>query len=188
MVVTPSNYSVLKKSSIAPDFSLQSVDGKKYSLPKKGEKKAVLVVFMCNHCPYVKPKMPFLKKLYDSYEKKGLAMFGINSNDTNAYSEDDFENMKRVSKEQGFRFPYLIDETQQTAKAYGAACTPDPFLFDSDLKLVYHGRIDDAHMQPHEKAKTNELEEAIKQLLEGKSPNIKEEPSIGCNIKWKKAD
>ncbi|MEM4327254.1 MAG: thioredoxin family protein [Candidatus Diapherotrites archaeon] len=185
MVLTPSNYSVLRKGSVAPNFSLLNIDGKKYSLPKPKEKKGVLVVFMCNHCPYVKPKMPFLKYLYDTYAKRGLSMFGINSNDTNAYSEDDFENMKRVSKEQGFGFPYLLDETQEIAKAYGAACTPDPFLFDSELRLVYHGRIDNAHMQPHEKATTNELEDAIKQLLEGKKVNVKEEPSIGCNVKWK---
>ena len=93
--------------------------------------------------------------------------------------------MKQVAMEQGFGFPYLIDETQEVARAYGAACTPDPFLFDPELKLAYHGRIDDAHMQPHEKAKTSELEEAIKQLLEGKKVTVKEEPSYGCNVKWK---
>lgn len=188
MVVTPSNYSVLKKGDKAPSFSLLGIDEKQYSLPKEKEKKAVLVVFMCNHCPYVKPKMPFLKLLYDTYEKKGLAMYGINSNDTKAYSEDNFENMKKIAKQQGFNFPYLIDETQEIAKAYGAACTPDPFLFDSELRLIYHGRIDNAHMQPHEKATTNELEEAIKQLVEGKNIIVKEEPSIGCNIKWKSKD
>jgi peroxiredoxin len=185
MVLTPSNYNVLKKGDSAPFFSLLGTDGKIHSLPKAGESKAVLVVFMCNHCPYVKPKMKFLKQLYDKYSKKGLAMFGINSNDTKAYEEDNFENMKKVSKEQKFGFPYLLDETQEIAKAYGAACTPDPFLFDSSCKLVYHGRIDDAHMQPHENAKTNELEDAITQTLKGEKVSIKEQPSLGCNIKWK---
>ena len=185
MSLTPSNYSVLKKGSTAPNFSLPGVDGKTHTLPKAWEKKAILVVFMCNHCPYVKPKMKFLKQLYDRHSHRGLAMFAINSNDTKAYGEDNFENMKKVAGEHGFGFPYLLDESQEVARAYGAACTPDPFLFDSHHKLVYHGRIDDAHMQPHESAKTNELEEAIIQALEGKKATVKEEPSLGCNVKWK---
>ena len=112
-------------------------------------------------------------------------MFGINSNDPQAYGEDDFENMKAVARQQGFGFPYLLDGIQDVARAYGAACTPDPFLFDAQMRLVYHGRIDDAHMKPHEAAKTNELEEAIAQALAGKAVSVKEEPSFGCNVKWK---
>ena len=92
----------------------------------------------------------------------------------------------RVAKEQGFTFPYLLDETQDVARRYGAACTPDLFLFDSQMKLVYHGRIDDAHKMPHEAAKTNELEEAVQQVLAGQKVSVREKPSMGCNIKWKR--
>ena len=185
MTLTPSNYSVLKKGDSAPEFELPGTDGKKHSLAQYAGKKAYLVVFMCNHCPYVKPNMPYLKELQDRYAGKGLQVFGISSNDTNAYPEDGFEMMKKVSKEKGFGFPYLLDESQGVARAYGAACTPDPFLFDSQKRLVYHGRIDDAHGAPHESAKTNELEEAVKQALEGKKASVKEEPSFGCDVKWK---
>ncbi len=185
MTVTPSNYTVLNKGSPAPEFKLPGTDGKLHSLKDFSGAKACLVVFMCNHCPFVKPKMKCLKELFGKYQGKGLAMFGINSNDTQAYGEDDFNNMKRVAKEQGFKFPYLLDETQETARAYGAACTPDPFLFDAGMRLAYHGRIDDAHEQPHERAKTNELEEAVKQVLAGQEVAVKEEPSYGCNVKWK---
>ncbi|MFH1391602.1 MAG: thioredoxin family protein [Candidatus Diapherotrites archaeon] len=183
MTLTPSNYAVLKKGDTAPDFDLLGTDGKTHSLEKTG--KVYLVIFMCNHCPYVVPKFKYLKELFEKYESKGLVMVGINSNDTESYGEDDMEHMKEYYIEQGFRFSYLLDETQEVAKKYGAACTPDPFLFDAKKKLVYHGRIDDAHMKEHEKAKTNELEEAIKQVLEGKEVTVKEEPSLGCNVKWK---
>ena len=185
MTVTPSNYSVLKKGSKAPDFKLPGTDGKTHSPSDAQGKKAMLVVFMCNHCPFVKPKMKYLKELFDRHEKNGLAMVGINSNDTEAYSEDDFGHMKQTAEEQSFNFPYLLDQTQNAARSYGAACTPDPFLFDSEMKLVYHGRIDDCHKEPHGKAKTNELEEAVKQVLAGKNVTVKEEPSYGCNVKWK---
>jgi len=185
MSLTPSNYNVLKKGMEAPEFELKGTDGEMHSISKHPDRKAYLVVFMCNHCPYVKPKMKYLKDLYDKYEKQGLMMFGINSNDTEAYGEDDFESMKKIAAEQKFRFEYLIDETQKVAKAYGATCTPDPFLFDGSLKLVYHGRIDDAHQKSHEEAATNELEEAVQQVLAGKEVTVKEEPSYGCNVKWK---
>tara|TARA_Y100000310_G_scaffold345709_1_gene468621 strand:+ start:23043 stop:23603 length:561 start_codon:yes stop_codon:yes gene_type:complete len=185
MTLTPSRYDVLKKGDIAPEFNLPGTDGENHSLGKHSGKKAYLIIFMCNHCPYVVPKFRYLKELFDNYEDKGLIVIGINSNDTDSYGEDDFEHMKQYSKEEGFRFPYVLDETQEIAKKYGAACTPDPFLFDKDLKLVYHGRIDDAHQETHEEAKTNELEEAIQQVLEGKEVTIKEEPSLGCNVKWK---
>ena len=185
MTVTPSNYSVLKNGSMAPEFDLPGTDGKRHSLADASGKKAVLVVFMCNHCPFVKPKMRHLKGLYDKYASRGLGMFGISSNDQLAHEEDNFGNMKKIAREQGFNFPYLLDETQEVAKSYGAACTPDPFLFDSETRLVYHGRIDDAHQKPHEAAKTNELEEAVQQALAGKKVRVKEEPSYGCNVKWK---
>ena len=185
MSLTYSNYGMLKKGDQAPEFGLPGVDGRKHSLKNYGGKKAYLVVFMCNHCPYVKPKMTYLKALQDKYAGQGLQVFGISSNDTKSYAEDDFENMKKVSEKHKFMFPYLIDESQATAKAYGAACTPDPFLFNSEKKLVYHGRIDDAHGKMHDDASTNELEEAVQQALKGEKVTVKEEPSLGCNVKWK---
>ncbi len=187
MTITPSNYTILRKGSIAPDFLLQGTDGRGHSIQNYSGKTAYLVVFMCNHCPFVKPKMKYLKELQDKYASKGLQIFGINSNDTDSYEEDDFEHMKIVAREQGFEFPYLLDETQNVAHSYGAACTPDPFLFDSKMRLVYHGRIDDAHKEPHELAKIHELEDAIKQVLAGEKVSIKEEPSYGCNVKWKRS-
>lgn len=184
MSLTQSDYSVLKKGETAPDFNLLGVDGVKHSL-KDIEGKAILIIFMCNHCPYVKPKMDFFTTLYEKYKNLGLRIIGINSNDTENYGEDDFEHMKQVASEKNFGFPYLLDETQEVAKKYGAACTPDPFLFDENKKLVYHGRIDDAHGKTHEEASTNELEEAVKELIEGLEVTVKEEPSMGCNVKWK---
>ena len=185
MTLTQSNDSVLKKGSTAPEFDLPGTDDENHSLEKYSGKKAYLIVFMCNHCPYVKPKMNYLKELQDKYAEQGLILIGINSNDTEAYGEDDFEHMKQVALEKEFKFPYLFDETQEVAKSYGAACTPDPFLFDENKKLVYHGRIDDAHQKSHEQASTNELEEAVKQVLEGKEITVDEQPSMGCNVKWK---
>lgn len=185
MTLTNSNDSMLKKGSSAPEFDLPGTDGKNHSLEKYSGKKAYLVIFMCNHCPYVKPKMNYLKELQDKYAQQGLQVIGINSNDTQAYEEDDFEHMQQVAKDKEFKFPYLFDETQEVAKAYGAACTPDPFLFDANKKLVYHGRIDNEHGESHEQASTNELEEAVQQVLEGKEVSVNEEPSLGCNVKWK---
>jgi len=185
MSLTPSNYSVLKKGNKAPEFSLIGTDNKMHSLSDYLHKKAFLIIFMCNHCPYVKPKMNYLKQLQDKYEVNGIQIIGINSNDTESYGEDDLEHMKQIAEEKEFSFPYLLDETQEIARMYGAACTPDPFLFDSNKKLVYHGRIDDAHGKSHADAKTHELEDAINELISGKNVTVKEFPSMGCNVKWK---
>jgi len=185
MSLTPSRYDVLKKGDLAPSFSLIGTNGKKHSFDQLTGKKAYLVVFMCNHCPYVQPKFTYLVDLQKKYSEKGLQLIGINSNDTKAYGEDDLEHMKQYAEEEKFNFLYLLDETQEVAKAYGAACTPDPFLFDAKKKLIYHGRIDDVHGRSHDDASTNELEEAIQQVLEGKEVSVKEEPSFGCNVKWK---
>lgn len=187
MSLTPSNYSVLKKGSAAPDFSLIGTDGKTHSLKEFSGSAALLIVFMCNHCPYVIPKVSKLVELHEKYSKKGLQIVGINSNDTRAFPDDSFENMKKFVAGKKIKFAYLFDETQSVARAFGAACTPDPFLFDSKIKLAYHGRIDDSHGAPHSKAATNELENAIAELLEKGKVTIKEHPSFGCNVKWKKS-
>ncbi|MBI4043824.1 MAG: thioredoxin family protein [Candidatus Diapherotrites archaeon] len=185
MALTSSSYKVLQRDSPAPGFSLPGIDGKTHSLKDFADRKAFLVVFMCNHCPYVQPKISKLVELHEKHAQKGLGMIGINCNDVSKYPDDSFENMKRFSMERGIKFPYLLDESQQSARSYGATCTPDPFLFDARQMLAYHGRIDDAHGQPHSMAKTNELEEAIQQTLAGKEVTIQTLPSMGCNIKWK---
>ena len=168
----------------APDFNLKNVDGKNYSLDSFDDAKALLVIFMCNHCPYVKAKIDGIKKLHKEYRNKGLVVVGINSNESENYPEDSFENMVKVSKVKKFNFYYLHDETQEVAKAYGAVCTPDPFLFNEERKLVYHGRLNNA-MSPYEKPTKEEMNEVVEALLGGKEINFPFRPSQGCSIKWK---
>ncbi|MBI2583262.1 MAG: thioredoxin family protein [Candidatus Aenigmarchaeota archaeon] len=180
-----SDYSRLKHGDKAPSFTLKGTDGKVHFLNEFRTSKALLVVFMCNHCPFVKHKIETIVELHREFADKGLAVVGINSNDPANYPEDDFEGMKAFAKEHGIEFPYLIDETQAVAKAYGASCTPDPFLFDAQFKLAYHGRFDDA-LSPGSRPTTAEMKEAIEQLIEGKDVSIQWKPSIGCSIKWKK--
>ena len=176
--------SKLKKGTSAPDFSLPGIDGKNYSLSNFKSAKAVLIVFMCNHCPYVKPKINELKRMQSDYKNKGLVVIGINSNDVNFVPDDSFENMKKFAKERGINFIYLYDESQKAAKDYGASCTPDPFLFDSNLRLMFHSRIDDTHAL--EQANKHEMHEAIGEFLNNGKIAIGEQPSMGCSIKWKK--
>ena len=133
----------LKSGDIAPDFELLGIDDKKHSLNDYGNYKGVLIIFMCNHCPYVKAKVDALNELYQKFGSE-IAIIGINSNDSTDYPEDSFDAMKQTAKEKGFGFDYLVDETQEIAKKYGAMCTPDPFLFNSQKQLVFHGRIDNA--------------------------------------------
>lgn len=185
MTLTPSGYRVLVKGSQAPDFELPGIDGRTYRLADFKGKKALLVIFMCNHCPYVVPKMDYFVELQERYGPKGLQIVGINPNDAVKYPEDSFDKMKEWAERKGFNFPYLYDETQETAKAYGAECTPDPFLFDAGMKLRYHGRFDDAHGGPHSEGETSEMEDAIRQVLVGKKVTVETLPSMGCNIKWR---
>ena len=182
MTLTASSYKVLTKGDAAPDFRLPGTDGKEHSLEEfKG--KALLVIFMCNHCPYVVPKFSYFVELQKKYPD--LQLVAINSNDAANYPEDSMEKMKEYAEREGFNFPYLFDESQEVAKSYGAECTPDPYLFDSGHKLRYHGRFDDAHGQAHSDGKTSEMEDAIKQLLAGEEVTVQSLPSMGCNIKWK---
>ncbi|MDP6547385.1 MAG: thioredoxin family protein [Candidatus Woesearchaeota archaeon] len=183
MSLIESIYSKLKKGEKAPDFTLPATDGKTYSLDDFKDAKAILIVFMCNHCPYVKPKLNELKRITSDYKDKGLIVLGINSNEDENYPDDSFENMKKVVEEKGINFIYLRDETQETAKDYGASCTPDPLLFDSNLNLIFHSRLDDTHGE--EAANKHEMHEAIGQYLENGSISLTEQPSLGCSIKWK---
>jgi peroxiredoxin len=173
----------LKTGSIAPDFELLGIDDKKHSINNYTKYQGILVIFMCNHCPYVKAKADALNELYEKFGDK-IGIVGINSNDSTNYPDDSFENMKKTAKEKGFKFDYLVDETQEIAKKYGAMCTPDPFLFNSKKELVFHGRIDNA-MKPDDSPTEKTMISNIEKLLAGKKIEKDFDPSIGCSIKWK---
>lgn len=166
------------------DFSLPATDGKNYSPSDFGDKKVLVIIFMCNHCPYVKGIIDRLIKLQSDYSKKGVQIIGINANDANDYPDDSFENMKKWVKEKGINFIYLCDESQATAKAYKAQCTPDIYVFNHERKLAYHGRLDDNWQEP-DKVQKQELRDALDALLSKKPVSEKQQPSMGCSIKWK---
>jgi peroxiredoxin len=172
----------LKKNDNAPSFRLMGTDDKFYSL-EDFRSKSLLIVFICNHCPYVKARIGDLVTLQSRFPKSELQIVGINSNDP-SYQEEGFENMIKFSKENNLNFPYLIDDTQQIARSYGAVCTPDPFLFDQNRNLVFHGKINDA-MEPEMTPQVHVMENNIKRLLDGQSIEKDFDPSIGCSIKWK---
>ncbi len=168
----------------APDFRLKSMDGKTYSLQDMRGEKGTLIMFICNHCPFVKAIADKLARDAAELANLGIKSVAIMSNDAENYPEDSYENMKVFAAKHQFSFPYLYDETQEVAKAYDAVCTPDFFGFDKDLKLAYRGRLDDSGMQKKEGG-ARELLEAMKQVAEtGKAP-AKQHASIGCSIKWK---
>jgi len=173
----------LKTGDKAPDFNLKGIDGKNYTLNDFKDAKALLIIFMCNHCPYVKAKQETIKDLQEKYNK-GLVIVGINSNESENYPEDSFDGMIKTAKEKGFNFVYLHDDTQEVAKSYGASCTPDPFLFDAEQKLVFHGRLNN-QMEPDQEPTEFDMDEAISAVLECKKPKHEFLYSIGCSIKWK---
>lgn len=168
----------------APDFSLVDTDGKAVSRSDFRGKKGLLVIFMCNHCPYVKHVADELKRLSDEYLAKGVGVVAISSNDAVAYPDDSPEKMKEEKAMRGYAFPYLFDETQEVAKAYHAACTPDFFLFDADHKLVYRGQMDDSRPKTDRPVTGADLRAALDALLAGQPPLATQTPSLGCNIKW----
>lgn len=168
----------------APDFTLPGIDRKTYSLASFTDKKILVIVFMCNHCPYVQACWDRLIALQDEFGKKNTQFVGINANDETQYPDDSFENMQVWAKKKKHNFPYLRDESQETAKVYGAVCTPDIFVYDEDRGLVYHGRIDDNWQDPSKVTK-RELTEALGKLLKGEKPDKNQNPSMGCSIKWK---
>ena len=172
----------LKRGDTSPEFELLGIDDKTHSLDSYG-KDGMLVIFMCNHCPYVKAKSEALNELYDQFKDK-IDIIGINSNDSTGYPEDSFENMKKTASEKGFKFDYLVDESQHVAKRYGAVCTPDSFLFDKDRHLVFHGRIDNA-MKPGDVPTEKTMVLNIQAMLSDTNIENDFEPSIGCSIKWK---
>ena len=183
MVLTPST--MLPLGTKAPDFSLVNVDGRTVSLSDFDDAPALLVIFMCNHCPFVKHLADALAQFTAQYMAQGVAVVGINSNDAGSYPADSPEQMVREAEERGYQFPYLYDETQDVAQAYRAACTPDFFLFDGDQRLVYRGQFDDSRPDNGKPITGADLRAAIDAVLAGRKPSDEQRPSIGCNIKWK---
>ena len=173
----------LKAGDIAPGFELLGIDDKKHALNDYHDYKGILIIFMCNHCPYVKAKADALNELYEKFGKE-IAIVGINSNDSTDYPEDSFESMQAFSEEHALNFPYLFDESQEVPKAYGAVCTPDPFLFNQEKKLVYHGRFDDA-LSPGEVPSTSDMADAIDAVLTGRKIENDFLYSMGCSLKWR---
>ncbi len=172
----------------AVDFALPGVDGKIWTLEQCKGDKGLLVMFICNHCPYVKAIRDRLVRDTRELRDLGINSVAIMSNDPSLYEEDSFENMKKVAEEYDFPFPYLFDETQEVAKAYGAVCTPDFFGYNADLELQYRGRLDASRKEAAPPDARRDLFEAMKQVAEtGKGPE-EQIPSMGCSIKWKDED
>jgi len=166
-----------------PDFSLPGVDGRDHGPAEFQNAKLLIVNFTCNHCPYVTGSQRRVEALYDTFEPQGVRMIAINSNETENHPDDAFEKMQARAAEWNFRYPYLRDESQEVARAFGALRTPHFFVFDENRRLAYTGRIDD---NPREEAKatTHELRDALEDLLAGRAPRTPVTNPIGCNVKW----
>jgi peroxiredoxin len=171
----------------APSFTLPGVDGKTYSLADVRGDKGTLVMFICNHCPYVKAVIDRIVRDVKELEAHGIKAVAISANDAEHYPDDSFDNMKRFAAEHGFTFPYLYDESQDVARAYDATCTPDFFGFNADHELQYRGRLDESRKEAAAPHVRRDLFEAMKQIAAtGQGPR-EQIPSIGCSIKWKAA-
>lgn len=174
----------LQLSSAMPEFRLNGTDDKIYDSTTYSGFNAMLIIFSCNHCPYVQAYENRMKMIQEDYGKDKLLVFAINSNDDSQYPDDSFESMKIRSKEKAFNFPYLRDEDQSIAKAFGATHTPEIFLFNKEKKLVFHGKIDD-NWQDESSVKNSYLRNAIDEMLNGETISVPETFTIGCTIKWK---
>lgn len=184
MAATESN--MLPLGTIAPDFSLvEPLTGKIRTLAELKSDKATLVMFICNHCPFVKHINRGLVELANDYLSRGVSIIAISSNDAASYPDDSPELMAETARKLGYPFPYLYDEKQEVAKAYEAACTPDFFLFDSAMKLAYRGQLDGSRPSNTIPVTGADIRRAFDQLLNGEKVDEKQLPSIGCNIKWK---
>ena len=172
----------------APEFSLPNIDGRTVSLADFAGAPALLVVFMCNHCPYVKHVADGLAELAREYQARGVAVVGINSNDVQAHPTDSPEQMIHEAEMRGYTFPYLYDETQEVAQAYRAACTPDFYVFDRDRKLVYRGQMDSSRPDSGIPVTGKDLRAALDAVLAGQAVPSDQRPSLGCNIKWKQGN
>lgn len=184
MALTPSN--MISLGTTAPDFELLNVvTNEKISLAKLKGEKATAILFICNHCPYVKHLEQAIVQLTNTYIPKGVSFIAISANDAVAFPEDSPERMKENALRLGFQFPYLYDEKQDVAKAYEAACTPDIYVYDKDLRLAYRGQFDDARPSNQITPTGKDLAAALDALLLGNEVPKLQKPSIGCNIKWK---
>lgn len=176
---------MLPLGTAAPHFELPNTNGDVISLDQFREHKGLVVIFMCNHCPYVKHVAPELARVSAEYMAQGIGFIGISSNDIKKHPDDSPSLMAEEAKRQGYLFPYLFDADQSVAQAYRAACTPDIFVFDSEMKLVYRGQLDDSRPKNDRPLSGADLRQALDAILEGKPVSADQKPSIGCNIKWK---
>ena len=177
---------MLELGTKAPDFTLyDTVSGKNISLSDIRSDKATVIMFLCNHCPYVIHVNPELVRLAKAYQQKGVHFVGISSNDVNKYPQDGPVEMKKLAERVGYPFPYLYDESQEVARAYDAACTPDFYVFDGQLRLAYRGRLDGSRPGNNTPLTGEDLRSALDALLAGKPAPDKQYPSAGCNIKWR---
>jgi peroxiredoxin len=183
MALTSSTMLLL--NTAAPDFHLLATDGKYYSLASFSASPLLLVMFICNHCPFVKHVRKELAALGRDYQHKGVAMLAINSNDTIAYPADDMAHMQQEVQLAYYSFPYVLDDSQAVAKAYDAACTPDFYLFDKTRKLIYRGQLDDSRPSNGVPVTGKDLRAAIELGLANAAPVSEQKPSMGCNIKWR---
>jgi peroxiredoxin len=183
MPMTPST--MLELGTSLPSFRLPDIDGRSISSAQFLESPGLLIVFICPHCPVVRHIRTELAKYAREYQEKGLAIVGINSNDSIVFPDDGLEGMRKEIVQAGYPFPYLIDESQAVAKAFHAACTPDFFLFDRNRKLVYRGQFDDSRPNNPIPVTGSDLRAATDAVLQGRTPSSNQKPSIGCNIKWK---
>ncbi|MBX2928542.1 MAG: thioredoxin family protein [Saprospiraceae bacterium] len=185
MAYTESN--MLPLGTTAPPFRLpDTVSGKDFSFDDIASERATVVMFLCNHCPYVIHVNPEIVRLAREYQEKGVAFVGINSNDVEHYPDDAPDKMKVLAHEVGYTFPYLFDETQEVARAYDAACTPDFYVFDGQKRLAYRGRLDAARPKTDTPLSGADLRAALDAVLAGRPVPERQYPSGGCNIKWKK--
>jgi len=174
--------STLGLGSSAPDFDLLGVDGRRYSLQSFKAKPVLVVIFSCNHCPYVKDYESRMVAIQRDYQGRGVQLIAINSNDDKAYPEDSFPEMVKRAMDKGFNFPYLRDDTQRVVEAYGGVCTPHVFAFDGNRKLRYRGRIDDS--RDPSKVASSDLRNAVDDLLKGADVRVPDTRPFGCSIKW----
>jgi len=180
---------MLALGTVAPEFSLlDTVSKKTMNLHALNGHKGTLIMFICNHCPFVIHVNPEISKMAIEYQKKGIHFIAISSNDVENYPEDGPHYMRIKAKAENYTFPYLYDEDQSIAKKYDAACTPDFFLFDGELKLVYRGQLDDSRPGNGLRLTGKDLRNAIENLLKGEAIDPNQKPSIGCNIKWKSSN
>ncbi len=184
MALTPSN--MIPLGTLAPGFTLpDTVTGNSFSLQNLKGEKATVVMFLSNHCPYVKHVNSELVKMSNEYLPKGVKFIAISSNDVVSHPDDAPDRMRETAQQLGYPFPYLYDESQQVAKAYDAACTPDFYIFDKDLKLVYRGQLDDSRPSNQVPLTGKDMRAALDNILSGKEVSPYQRPGIGCNIKWR---